>query len=294
MTITTEATSMALSVTGLCKRYDDDFTLHDVTFDLPMGYIMGLIGPNGAGKSTVIKLILNAIEPDSGTIAILGADKQARERMIKTELGVVFDVSYFLEEWRVRHVERLMAPMYPRWDHRRYEAYLRQFGLDGCMAQRIKSLSRGMQMKLMLAVALSHEARLLILDEPTSGLDVRSRDELIDSLRDYLQQREASVLLSTHITDDLEHAADFLTYILDGTVYYSGAKDELEDMFRVVKGGPEQWDMVSAFAEGARRHAVGFEALVRTDRLRQMQVGAMVVEPARIDDIMRMTDKERG
>ena len=181
---------MALSVTGLTKHYDSGFTLDDVTFDLPSGYIMGLVGPNGAGKSTLIKLILNMTTRDAGRIEVLGLDAMADEERAKEQLGVVLDSSYFIEYMTVDAVERTSSPMYPLWDHNLFDAYLRRFGLG--RNKKIKDLSRGMQMKLMLAVALSHDAKLLILDEPTSGLDVLSRDELMDILSDYVAGRKTS------------------------------------------------------------------------------------------------------
>lgn len=192
--------TLALSVTGLTKHYDSGFTLDDVTFDLPSGYIMGLVGPNGAGKSTLIKLILNMITRDAGRIEVLGLDAMDDEERVKEQLGVVLDSSYFIEYMTVDAVERTSRPMYPLWDHNLFDAYLRRFGLG--RNKKIKDLSRGMQMKLMLAVALSHDAKLLILDEPTSGLDVLSRDELMDILSDYVADGEHSVIFSTHITAD--------------------------------------------------------------------------------------------
>ena len=145
--------TLALSVTGLTKHYDSGFTLDDVTFDLPSGYIMGLVGPNGAGKSTLIKLILNMTTRDAGRIEVLGLDAMDDEERVKEQLGVVLDSSYFIEYMTVDAVERTSSPMYPLWDHNLFDAYLRRFGLG--RNKKIKDLSRGMQMKLMLAVALS-------------------------------------------------------------------------------------------------------------------------------------------
>lgn len=281
----------ALSVTGATKHYDSGFTLDDVTFDLPTGYIMGLIGPNGAGKSTLIKLILNMIRRDAGSIEVLGLDSIAHEEDIKEQLGVVFDSSFFLETWTVNKVEQVMAPMYPAWDKAVFDGYLTRFGL--ARKKRVKELSRGMQMKLMLAVALSHDAKLLILDEPTGGLDVLARDELMDTLHAYIEDGEHSVLFSTHITADLERAADFITYITNGRLYYSGPKDEFEDAFRVVKGGPAELATVRAAAEGVRSYGTGFDALVRAENLPKLPREAeLVIEPASIDDIIRLTNAE--
>ena len=297
------AASMALSVTGVTKRYDSGFTLDDVTFDLPAGYIMGLIGPNGAGKSTLIKLVLNMIRRDAGEIHSFGLDNIVDEESVKEGLGVVFDSNYFVETWTVNKVEKAMAPMYPAWDHAVFDGYLKRFGLE--RGRKVKELSRGMQMKLMLAVALSHDARLLILDEPTSGLDVLARDDLMDILQDYIADGKRSVIFSTHITADLERAADFITYITGGQLYYTGPKDEFTEAFRVVKGGPDGLTAdLAAAAVGVHRYETGFDALVRAEDLKRVAGAAvaegldesrtLAVEPASIDDIIRLTNVHAG
>ena len=282
--------TLALSVTGLTKHYDSGFTLDDVTFDLPSGYIMGLVGPNGAGKSTLIKLILNMTTRDAGRIEVLGLDAMADEERAKEQLGVVLDSSYFIEYMTVDAVERTSSPMYPLWDHNLFDAYLRRFGLG--RNKKIKDLSRGMQMKLMLAVALSHDAKLLILDEPTSGLDVLSRDELMDILSDYVADGEHSVIFSTHITADLERCADFLAYITNGMLYYSGPKDEFEDAFRLVKGGPDELtDGLQRAMVGIRTYATGFDALVRTQDIPHIGgTDGLLTQHASIEDVIRLTN----
>lgn len=295
MTAISESDAMALQVTDVTKHYDSGFTLDDVTFDLPKGYIMGLIGPNGAGKSTLIKLILNMIHRDAGSIHVLGLDNIANEELVKEQLGVVFDFSYMHEMWQVKNIERIVAPLYPSWDGGCYHKYLDTFGLGDAQNGKklIKDLSRGMQMKLMLAIALSHDAKLLILDEPTSGLDVLARDELMDILHAYIEDGEHSVLFSTHITADLERAADFITYITDGRLYYTGPKDEFEESFRLIKGGPDELAQLPAdVVLGSHTYATGFDALVRSDRLDAVAsvVSGLVVESASIDDIIRLTN----
>ena len=281
MTTISEPDTMALAVTGVTKHYDSGFVLDDVTFDLPKGYIMGLIGPNGAGKSTLIKLILNMIRRDHGSIQVLGLDNIIDEEAVKERLGVVFDSSYLYEQWKVSKVERIVAPLYPAWNGDRYRRYLDDFGLGG--AQNGK----------MLAIALSHDAKLLILDEPTSGLDVLARDELMDMLHAYIEDGEHSVLFSTHITVDLERAADFITYITGGRLYYTGPKDEFEESFRIVKGGPgELAQLPAGVVLGSHTYQTGFDALVRSDSLGTVSaaVADIVVEPASIDDIIRLTN----
>ena len=192
-----------------------------------------------------------------------------------------------------------MAPMYPSWNSDRYQYYLRRFGLQE--NRKIGKLSRGMQMKLMLAVALSHDARLLILDEPTSGLDILARDELMDILLDYIGDGRHSVLFSTHITADLERVADFVTYINRGSVFYTGPKDELMEAFQVVRGGPDDLSRAQMpYLMGLQRSATGFEALVPTEHLDDFLASACpaavepsedryLVECADFDNLIRLT-----
>ncbi|MDF7664975.1 ABC transporter ATP-binding protein [Bifidobacterium sp. ESL0745] len=281
---------MALSVTDVAKRYGSGFGLGPVTFDLPMGYIMGLIGPNGAGKSTLIKLILNMIHRDAGSINVLGLDNIADEVKVKEQLGVVFDSSYFSTYWTVKMAGQVMAIMYNTWNQKQFEHYVVRFGLG--MKKVVKDLSRGMQMKLMIAAALSHDAKLLILDEPTSGLDVLARDELMDILQRYVEDGKHSVLFSTHITSDLERAADFITYITQGQLYYTGPKDEFEDSFRVVKGGLDQAARIEPYVAGLRRFSTGFEALVHREVVDKIvgESPELISEPVSIDDIIRLTN----
>ncbi|RSX57809.1 ABC transporter ATP-binding protein [Bifidobacterium samirii] len=286
-----DAAPMALSVTDATRSYDSGFTLDHITFDLPAGYIMGLIGPNGAGKSTLIKLILNMIRRDEGDIRVLGLDNIRDEEAVKERLGVVFDVSYLIDVWTVAKVEQAMAPMYRTWDRAVFESYLNRFGLD--RKKKVKELSRGMQMKLMLAVALSHDARLLILDEPTSGLDVLARDELMDILQNTIADGERSVLFSTHITADLERASDFITYITDGRLFFTGPKDEFAESFLIVKGGPDDLDAdLRARAIGIHRYGTGFDALIHAGDGRTVaaRTPGLLVERASIDDVIRLTN----
>ena len=218
--------TLALSVTGLTKHYDSGFTLDDVTFDLPSGYIMGLVGPNGAGKSTLIKLILNMTTRDAGRIEVLGLDAMADEERAKEQLGVVLDSSYFIEYMTVDAVERTSSPMYPLWDHNLFDAYLRRFGLG--RNKKIKDLSRGMQMKLMLAVALSHDAKLLILDEPTNGLDPVGIHEIRTLIRSLPQKYDCTVLVSSHLLPEVELMADDIGILNHGHLLFEGTKEELK------------------------------------------------------------------
>ena len=215
-----------LEVTNLSKSFDS-FQLHNISFTLPKGYIMGLIGPNGSGKTTTIKLILNMLKRTGGTVKVMGLDNIAEEQKVKSELGVVFDTNYFSDDWKVSQVEKSISVFYPNWDSQKFADMLRKFHI--VPTKKVKELSKGMQMKLMLACAFSYDAKLLILDEPTSGLDPVSRDELLKILSEYIEDGEHSVLFSTHITGDLERAADYITYISYGELFYTGSKDDFVD-----------------------------------------------------------------
>ena len=276
-----------LEVKNLSKSFDN-FRLHDISFTLPKGYIMGLIGPNGSGKTTTIKLILNMLKRTDGEVKILGLDNIADEQAAKKSLGVVFDTNYFSDDWKVSQVEKSVSVFYENWNTHRFSELLEKFHIS--LTKKVKELSKGMQMKLMLACAFSYDAKLLILDEPTSGLDPVSRDELLHILSEYIEDGEHSVLFSTHITGDLERAADYITYISYGELFFSGGKDEFVDSFRIVKGGREELSGdLSKKALDIRDFATGFEALIRTEDLKQF--AHLNVEPATIDDIVVFTSK---
>lgn len=200
-----------LEVSNLSKSFQS-FQLRDINFSLPKGYIMGLIGPNGSGKTTTIKLILNMLKRDSGEVKIMGLDNVSDEKAVKANLGVVFDSNYLCEEWTVAQSEAAVSVFYKNWNTDRFSELLGRFHI--APTKKVKELSKGMQMKLMIACAFSYDAKLLILDEPTSGLDPVSRDELLKILSEYIEDGEHSVLFSTHIIGDLERTADYITYKL--------------------------------------------------------------------------------
>ena len=277
-----------LEIRNLSKSFGG-FALRNVSFALPKGYIMGLIGPNGSGKTTTIQLILNMLRRDSGTIKVLGRDSAAQERAIKASLGVVFDSSCFSDDWQAAQVEQAISPFYANWNKDTFAQLLRKFHIDP--ARRGRELSRGMQMKLMLACAFSYDAKLLILDEPTSGLDPVSRDELLSILAAYIEDGEHSVLFSTHITEDLERAADYITYLRYGELVFSGSKEEFVNGFRMAKGGREELTPeLRSRAAGIRTFSTGFEALIRAQDAAAFS--HLDIEPASIDEIVVFTSKE--
>ena len=217
-----------IEIKGLCKSYPD-FSLQNIDLTLPGGTIMGLIGENGAGKTTTIKCILNLIRRDAGEITLLGRDNLREERAAKAGVGVVLDECVFHDALRPRDLERILAPVYPTWDNGLYRDYLDKFRLPG--KNLIKTFSRGMKMKLSLAAALAHRPQLLILDEATAGLDPVVRDEILDEFLNFICDEDHAILISSHITSDLEKAADYITYLHQGRVVLSQPKDELLDRY---------------------------------------------------------------
>ena len=277
-----------LEVSNLSKSFQS-FQLQGISFSLPKGYIMGLIGPNGSGKTTTIKLILNMLKRDSGEVKIMGLDNISDERAVKSNLGVVFDSNYLCEEWTVAQAEAAVSVFYKNWDKKRFSELIRRFHI--APAKKVKELSKGMQMKLMVACAFSYDAKLLILDEPTSGLDPVSRDELLKILSEYIEDGEHSVLFSTHITSDLERAADYITSSNYGELFFSGSKDEFVEMFRLVKGGRDELTLdLSEKLIGIRKFSTGFEGLIKSEDLKMFS--HLDVEPATIDDIVVFTNQE--
>jgi len=275
-----------MTETALAVRHLDatrgTFRLRDVGFELPTGYVMGFVGPNGAGKTTTIRCILGMLRPDAGEIEVLGR-RLPTGVDLREDIGVVLDHTYLVEDWRLAEVERALRPLYRRWDGARFHELLDTFALDA--AHRVKELSRGQQMKLMIAVALSHHARLLVLDEPTSGLDPVARDELVGILGDFLADEGHSVLFSTHITADLERVADYVTFINVGRIVASEPKEELIDSYRLVRGGPDDLRAAGAELFGLRRTDVGVEALVRTEDVGRLD-GDLLVEAPNLDQIV--------
>lgn len=278
-----------LEINNITKDYKK-FKIDNISFNLPKGYIMGFIGANGAGKTTTIKLILNMIKRDSGEIKVFGLDNIREEERIKEQIGVVFDECYYLEDWTLNDVEKALSMFYKNWNSSIYEKYLKEFNL--ARDKKVKDLSRGMRMKLMIAVAFSHEAKLLILDEPTSGLDPVARDEFLDILRDYIEDEEKSVIFSSHITSDIEKIADYITYINNGKIIFTGEKDEFLEKYCIIKGGKE--DITESQKKeiiGLRMHSTGFEGLIELKKAVGFS-SKVIIEKASLDEIMIYMNKE--
>jgi len=275
--------SNALEVQNLHKPYSD-FTLDSVSFTLPSGNIMGFVGQNGAGKTTTIRCILNMAVRDGGEIKIFGLDNVRDELAVKQELAAVFDENFFVESWRVHEVEKIIKGFYSKWDSRLYGDYLTKFELSP--DKQVKELSRGMKLKLMLAMAMSHGAKLLILDEPTSGLDPVARDGLLDILREYVADGEKSVFFSTHITSDLERIADYITLIDHGRIFYTGTRDSLLEHFCIVKGNKTDLsDELKRKLIGLSVTSAGFAGMLPVSEMKGLP-GSITTEQPAIDEIL--------
>jgi ABC-2 type transport system ATP-binding protein len=273
---------LAFALRGVNAAVSRDFALRDVSFELPSGYVMGLIGANGAGKTTAIRCLLGMRAFEGGEIELLGGPVPGPVAL-RQEVGVVLDHTYLVGDWRLVQVERALRPFYERWDGGRYRGLLDEFGLD--MGAKVKDLSRGMAIKLMIAVALSHHARLLVFDEPTSGLDPVARDELVGIIGDFLLDAGHSVLFSTHITTDLDRVGDYLTLIHGGRIVCTGTKDDILDAYRIVRAGPDDLnDLVGVELIGVRRTPTVTEALVRTDEA-DLLGADVLIEPPSLEEL---------
>ena len=256
----------AITVQGLCKHYTQ-FSLRDVSFSLPAGCIMGLVGENGAGKSTLIRLIMNATRADAGRVTVLGKDNQSPDfQAIKEDVGVVLDEAFFPEVLSPADIGKVMALTYRRWDAAQYARYLEQFSLP--LKQPFKEFSRGMKMKLAIAVALSHAPRLLLLDEATSGLDPLVRDEILEVFLDFARAEDHAVLLSSHIVSDLEKICDYIAYLHKGQLLLCQEKDRLLEEYAIARLTKEQLAQLPEGAlRGLRETPYFAEALVKREQL---------------------------
>ena len=230
-----------LEVKNLCKKYNQ-FELKNVNLTLPKGMIMGLIGENGAGKTTTIKSILN-LTNSTGEINIFGLNVKKYDKKIKQDIGVVLNENFFSEYLNPKDINKIVKNIYKNWDEKLYFKYLEDFKLPQNKIS--KEFSSGMKMKLKIAVALAHHPKLLILDEPTSGLDPVARSEILDIFQDFIQNGENSILVSSHITSDLEHIADYITFINDGEIVLSKTRDELLEEYGIVKCSKAEFEKIN-------------------------------------------------
>lgn len=275
---------MILEIKNLNKKYKG-FQLKNVNISLPKGMIMGLIGENGAGKTTTIKAILNIINTDSGEIKIFGLDNKKEETKIKQDIGVVLDDSFLSEYLNPVDINKIMKNFYKQWDEKLYFKYIEKFKLP--KNKMSKEYSSGMKMKLKIAVALSHHPKLLILDEPTSGLDPVARNEILDIFQDFIQDEEHSILVSSHITSDLEHIADYITFINDGEIIFTKTKDELLDKYGIVKCSEQEFKKINKTDYlKYKKNKYEYEILVENRNEFKKKYDIQIIDKPTIEDIM--------
>ena len=274
----------AIEISGVTKHYDG-FTLDNISFHVPKGCIMGFIGQNGAGKTTTIRSLLNITKIDGGEIKLLGLDHVQHETEIKKRLAVVFDELPFHDLFNAKDMGKIFSGMYPAWDSAAYQQYLDRFQLP--QKKKIGQFSKGMKMKLQIACALSHNAELLIMDEATTGLDPVVRDEILHIFMEYLQNGERSILMSSHITSDLEKIADMVTFIDRGKILLTGFTDEILESHGILKcdksevAGLDSADIVSI-----RTNNFGAEVMLRDREAAVRKYAGKIIDPASLDDIM--------
>jgi ABC-2 type transport system ATP-binding protein len=280
-----------LDLRNVTKAYEG-FTLRDVSFTLPRGYIMGLIGHNGAGKTTLLSLILNLAHLDAGEIRVFGLDHRLEEVSVRSRIGFVHEVPTFFSSLSVEGAAAVLAPFYPTWDQALFRRVAGEFGLP--LGKKLGRLSQGMRTRFALAVALSHQAELLLLDEPSSGLDPAFRRDLLERLSGVIEGGQTSVLFSTHITSDLDRIADFVTFLRQGRLVFSTTREELAERWFLVKGGTELLtEATRPLLSGVVTGEFGFSGL--TEKLPELRgrvsENALVVEPATLEDVVFYTGR---
>ena len=274
----------ALEVNGLRKTYGD-FALRDISFQVPCGSVVGLIGENGAGKSTTINAILGLIKKESGRVVLFGKEEDAFTPADRERIGVILDGSNFSEELSPKRLNKVLKDIYKSWDEDLFFSLTETMNLP--QTKKIKTFSKGMKMKLSMAAAFSHHPRLLLLDEVTSGLDPVMRDGLLDMFLDFVQDEEHAVLLSSHITTDLEKIADYIVFIHEGTVVFAKAKDELLESYGMIQCGAEQLaELDRADVIACRKMDYGWQALTCDRKAAEKKNPNAMVTPVTINEIM--------
>ncbi|TQS76003.1 ABC transporter ATP-binding protein [Ornithinibacillus gellani] len=269
------------------------FQLKDVSLQVKRGFFTGFIGPNGAGKSTIIKLILHLIRPDSGRIRILGMDYQNNEKEIKEKIGFVYSEELLYGDLTLQDMKRIISPSYSNWDDAIFQQYREQFELP--LRQKLKTFSKGMKMKVSLAIALSHHAELLIMDEPTAGLDPIFRREFMEILQEVMLDENKTILFSTHILNDLTSIVDYITLIQNGQILFSKESIEIEADYGIVRGESELLGRdTQRYFTKVKKTANGFEAL--TDNVAEVEKifgHSVIIEKASLEEIMYYSREDK-
>lgn len=274
----------AIQVKDLTKHYKD-FTLDHISFELPRGTVMGLIGENGAGKSTLINSLLGVADSDAALISMLGLDMKTHAKKIKEDIAVIFNDSHYDENLTPAIIGRILSKVYKNWDSALFSDYLEQFKVPA--KKKIRKLSTGMRVKLEFAAALSHYPKLLILDEATSGLDPVFRDEILDVIRQFTEDEDHAVLISSHITSDLDKIADYIAYLHNGKLQFVKTYDEIRSDYGIITCGQELFDALSrddiiAF----RKEPYSYRVLVKNRSGIKQIFQDISMENASVEDIM--------
>jgi ABC-2 type transport system ATP-binding protein len=280
-----------LELQQICKSFPkSNFILDKLSFSLPYGAILGFVGENGAGKTTTIGCILNTVRKDSGMVKLFGKEMRDIDTDIREKIGVVYDGDNFPGFWTAKQLSQVMEGIYTQWDNALFQKYLEDFHLP--VKQKIKNYSRGMTMKLAIAVALSHHPQLLILDEATSGLDPIMRDEMLDVFLEFVQEESHSILLSSHITSDLEKVADYITFIHNGKLIMTASKNDLVYNYAVMRCKESQFlaldpgDIIAY-----RKRDFQIDVLVNNGKEVQRKYKGSVVDHVSVDEIMLLLVK---
>ena len=274
----------AIEIKNLTKKYDG-FTLDNVSFEVPKGSIMGFIGQNGAGKTTTINSLLNIIKWDSGEIKLLGKEMPRYENEVKEQMAAIFDVLPFNDDLSAKQLTKIMRGIWKEWDEECFKNYLDRFQLP--YTKKFGQFSKGMKMKLQIAAGLSHKAKLLIMDEATTGLDPVVRNEILDIFLEYLQDEDNSILMSSHITSDLEKVADMVTFIDKGRILLTGIKDEILDNHGVVKCSKKDFkDFEREDYISARVTDFGAEIMVSDRDKTARKYSGAVIDKTTLEEIM--------
>lgn len=283
-----------LTLENVNKKYEkSSFSIRNISFSLPEGSILGFIGENGSGKSTTMNCILNVLRKDSGKIEIFGKEMSDEDTDIRENIGVVYDSNNFPEHLTAEQLADIFEKIYSKWDNACFEEYMQRFSLP--KSQKIKTYSRGMSMKLAIAVALSHESKLLILDEATSGLDPIMRDEILDVLLEFVRQENHSILLSSHITSDLEKIADYIVFIHDGEIILNKTKDELIYEYGVIRCSEN--DFTSIATEDILSYMkkdYQIDVLVSDRKLMKKKYKNLIVDNVSLDEMMLLMVRGEG
>ena len=274
----------AVEINGLTKKYDG-FTLDNISFSLPKGSIMGFVGQNGSGKTTTIRAMLNIISRDSGSIKLLGLDNLKNEIEVKEQCAAVFDEIPFHDVLTANNLDLILSGIYTQWDRERFHEYLERFRLPA--KKKIGKFSKGMKMKLQIAAALSHDAKLLIMDEATTGLDPVVRNEILDIFLEYMADGERTIFMSSHITTDLEKAADSVTFIDNGRLLLTGYKDDILDSHAMLRCTKKDLDEIpESDYISARITDFGADVLTADRSAAEKKYSGILTEKPTLEDIL--------